>query len=58
MSNLKTLDEVSRELGIPRRTLQTWLVLRKITPYKIEGDRRRYLDVDEVRRLREPRPLR
>jgi excisionase family DNA binding protein len=58
MPRVKSLDEVAQELGIHRRTLQRWIYEGKLTPYRIEGDRRRYLDIEEVERLREPKPLR
>lgn len=54
---IKPLDEVVSEFAIPRRTLQRWLGTGKLTRYKVEGDRRRYLDVAEVKRLRQPKAL-
>lgn len=56
MPPYKNLDDAARELGIPRRTLQRWIGSGKLTGYKIEGDRRRYVDLAEVKRLRKPRP--
>jgi hypothetical protein len=41
----------------PRRTLQRRLAAGKLTPYAVEGDRRRYVDLAEVNRLREPKAL-
>jgi hypothetical protein len=54
MAHRKPLDDVSADFDIPRRTLQRWLGDGKLTAYRVEGDRRRYLDIEEVRRLREP----
>ncbi len=66
MPTLKTLDEVSR-LRIPvkgrgvvrvsRRLLQQWLQEGKLKRWRIEGDRRRFVDMDEVHKLLEPRPI-
>ncbi|MHB8589809.1 MAG: excisionase family DNA-binding protein [Candidatus Dormibacteraceae bacterium] len=54
---VKTIDEAARHLKLSRRTIQRWLTEGKLTAYRIEGDRRRYVDPDEIRRLREPRAL-
>jgi excisionase family DNA binding protein len=51
---VKPLDEVATETGLGRRTLQRWLGEGLLTAYKIHGDRRRYIDLAEVRRLRQP----
>jgi hypothetical protein len=66
MPSLKTLDEVAK-LRIPvkgrglvsvsRRLLQQWLQDGKLKRWRIEGDKRRFVDLDEVKRLLEPRPL-
>jgi len=53
---LKSLDEAAEITGVPRRTLQRWLEEGKLTPWTIEGDRRRFVDLDEIKALREPRP--
>ncbi len=53
MDQRKPITDVSAELDIPLRTLQRWLNEGKLTPYKVEGDRCRYVDVAEVRQLRE-----
>jgi excisionase family DNA binding protein len=57
MPAVKTIDEAARQLKLSRRTVQRWLTEGKITAYRIEGDRRRYVDPAEIKRLREPRPL-
>jgi hypothetical protein len=66
MPTLKTLDEVAK-LRIPvkgrgvvkvsRRLLQQWLTAGKLKRWHIEGDRRRFVDMDEVHKLLEPRPI-
>jgi excisionase family DNA binding protein len=53
-TNIKTLEGASELMGVPRRTLQRWLQERAITGYAIKGDTRRYIDVNEVDRLRTP----
>jgi excisionase family DNA binding protein len=57
MPAVKTIDAAAEQLKISRRTIQRWLAEGKITAYRIEGDRRRYVDPVEIKRLREPRPL-
>jgi excisionase family DNA binding protein len=57
MPSVKALDEAAQLVGVPRRTLQRWLGQGKLTANRIEGDRRRFVDVDEIKRLREPRPV-
>jgi 8-oxo-dGTP diphosphatase len=53
---IKSLDEAAEITGVPRRTLQRWLNEGKLTPWTIEGDRRRFVDTDEIKLLREPKP--
>jgi excisionase family DNA binding protein len=57
MATWKTLDDAARQLGIGRRTLTRWISEGKLTGYTIAGDRRRYVDMDEVKKLRQPKPL-
>jgi len=57
MPAVKTIDEAARQLKLSRRTIQRWLTEGKITGYRIEGDRRRFVDPIEIKRLREPQPL-
>ena len=52
--DIKSLEEASEQTGVPRRTLQRWLQAGDITGYAIKGDTRRYIDVNEVNRLRTP----
>jgi excisionase family DNA binding protein len=56
--DVKPLDEVAALTGVPRRTLQDWLHYGDLTAYRIKGDRKRYLDINEVNRLRTPIPER
>jgi excisionase family DNA binding protein len=66
MPTLKTLDEAAKVripvkgrgvVQVSRRTLQQWLQDGKLKGWRIEGDRRRFVDMDEVKKLLEPRPL-
>jgi excisionase family DNA binding protein len=55
--DVKPLDEAVGLTGVPRRTLQRWLSSGDITAYQIKGDSKRYIDVNEVNRLRTPQPI-
>jgi excisionase family DNA binding protein len=57
MPNVKSLDDAARLAGVHRRTIQRWLGDGLLTPYRIPGDRKRYVDLDELSRLRAPQPL-
>jgi excisionase family DNA binding protein len=54
---LSSIDEAAGALKIGRRTIQRWISEAKLTGYRIEGDKRRYVDLEEIRRLREPQPM-
>ncbi len=54
---IKSLDEAAEITGVPRRTLQRWLNEGLLTPWEITGDRRRFVDLEEIKKLREPRPV-
>jgi excisionase family DNA binding protein len=47
---LVTLDEAAEDAKIGRRTVQRWIAEGKIRSWKREGDRRTYVDRDEVRK--------
>jgi excisionase family DNA binding protein len=57
MPSLRSLDDAAREVGVSRRLLQRWISEGKLQAYRIAGDRRRYVDIDELNRLREPEKL-
>jgi len=57
MPTIKSLDEAARLSGVSRRLIQKWLGEKRLTAYSIAGDRRRFVDVGEIKKLREPRPL-
>lgn len=50
------VNDVAREFGIGRTTLYRLIKKYKLPLYKREGDRRSYVDREEVRRIMELRP--
>jgi predicted site-specific integrase-resolvase len=57
MPTLRSLDDAARIGKVSRRLLQKWLSEGQLKRWQIPGDRKRYVDIDEVKRLLEPRPL-
>ena len=57
MPTWRSLDDAASQTGISRRTLTRWIGQGRLRAYSIAGDRRRYVDLDEIRKLREPRPI-
>ena len=57
MPSLRTLDQAAKQSKVSRRLLQQWLHDGKLKRWQIPGDRKRYVDYDEVKRLLEPRPV-
>jgi excisionase family DNA binding protein len=57
MPSLKPIDEAARIAKVSRRLLQQWMTEGKLKRWQIPGDRKRYVDMDEVKRLKEPRQL-
>jgi excisionase family DNA binding protein len=57
MPNVKSLDDAARLSGVHRRTIQRWLWEGKLTGYRIPGDRKRYVDLEELARFRAPQAL-
>lgn len=51
----RTMDEAAKQLKLSRRTLTRWVGQGHIRVYSIPGDRHRYVDLDEIRKFREPR---
>jgi excisionase family DNA binding protein len=51
-ADIKSLDDAAAATGLGRRTLQRWLAAGLLRAYKMPADRRRYLDVREIERLR------
>jgi len=42
---------------VSRRLIQWWLAEGKLKRWQIAGDRKRYVNMDEVKKLLEPKPL-
>lgn len=57
MPSLRSLDDAAREVGISRRLLQRWISEGKLQAYRIAGDRRRFVDIEQLNRLRKPEKL-
>lgn len=55
MPTWRTLDQAARQTKLSRRTLQRWLSQGLLTPYKVLGDKHVYVDLDEIRALRQPK---
>ena len=53
----RTLDEAAKQTGVSRRTLTRWVSEGRLRAYKRAGDRRRYVDLDDLRKLRELTPI-
>jgi excisionase family DNA binding protein len=58
MATWRTIEETARDIEVHRRTIDRWIADGKLKAYKIEGDRRHYVDADAVERLRKPKPVR
>jgi DNA-binding transcriptional MerR regulator len=56
MPRWRTITDAARESGVSRRTLERWLRAGLLTRYVIRGDRRTYIDLDQIKGLRKPRP--
>src|SRR5260221_12329338 len=50
----RSLDEAAEQTGIGRRTLNRWISEGRVHVYRIAGDRRHFVDMDEVNKLRRP----
>lgn len=53
----RSLNDAAKQSGISRRTLTRWISEKRLTAYRIAGDRRRFVDLDEIKQLRKPKPL-
>jgi hypothetical protein len=55
MPSLRTLDDAARQAKVSRRLLQVWLASGALKRWQVPGDRHRFVDLDEVKRLMQPR---
>lgn len=51
------VSEAAERLGVHERTLRRWIREGRLKPYRVMGDRRRFVSVDEIEALREPQEL-
>ncbi|MBV8913105.1 MAG: helix-turn-helix domain-containing protein [Acetobacteraceae bacterium] len=52
-----TVAEAAERLGVHDRTIRKWIREGRLKPYRVMGDRRRYVSADEVEALKEPQEL-
>lgn len=57
MPKVITVAEAAERLGVHERTIRRWIKEGRLKPYRVLGDVRRFVDVDEVEALREPQEL-
>lgn len=57
MASWRTLDDAAREAGVSRSTINRWIAAGKLTEYAIAGDLHRYVDIEAVHKLRQPKPV-
>ena len=55
MPRVVPLDVAAARAGVSKRTVERWLSEHRIKRYRIAGDKRVFVDPDEIERLREPR---
>jgi excisionase family DNA binding protein len=53
----RSLDDAAEQTGISRRTLTRWVSEGKLRAYSRAGDRKRYIDLDEMRKLQQLEPV-
>lgn len=51
---LETVDQAAAELGVHKRTLQTWLTKGRLDRYYRPGDQRTYVRISDRKRLQKP----
>lgn len=49
----RTMDEASEQTGIGRRTLTRWVSEGRLRAYSRAGDRKRYIDLDDIKKLQQ-----
>jgi excisionase family DNA binding protein len=53
----RSLDEAAKQSGMSRRTLNRLIADGKLRVYTRVGDRKRYVDLDDIRKLQQLRPV-
>jgi predicted DNA-binding transcriptional regulator AlpA len=56
--DLVPAEDIAREFGIGRTTIFRLIGKYNLPRYKREGDRRTYVDREEIRKIMQPRPKR
>ena len=51
------MDDAARDSGVSRRTLTQWVSDGKLRAYRRAGDRKRYVDLDDIKQLQKLRPV-
>jgi excisionase family DNA binding protein len=51
------VEEAAERLNVHERTIRRWIKQGRLKPYRVMGDVRRFVAVDEVEALREPIPV-
>jgi excisionase family DNA binding protein len=57
MAKVISVQEAADRLGVHERTVRRWIREGRLKPYRVMGDRRRFVDAEEVEALREPQEL-
>lgn len=57
MPKVISVEEAAQRLGVHERTIRRWIREGRLKPYRVMGDVRRFVAVDEVEALREPLPI-
>ncbi len=57
MPTWRSLEEAAKQTGVSRRTLTRWISDGRLRAYSRAGDRRRFVDLDDLRKLLELRPI-
>ena len=53
MATWRTMDDAAKQLRVSRRTITRWVSEGHIHAWTRPGDRKRYVDLDEIRKYRE-----
>ena len=53
----RSLDDAAKQTGISRRSLTRWVAEGKLKAYSRAGDRKRYVDLEDIRKLQQLRPI-
>ena len=57
MPTWRSMDDAAKTLKVSRRTITRWVTAGLIRVYRVPGDRKRYVDLDEIRKMRTPTPI-